>query len=29
LNRIRVRAAATMLANSDLPLSAVAADLGF
>jgi len=29
LNRIRVRAAAAMLANSDLPLSAVAADLGF
>jgi AraC family transcriptional regulator len=29
LNRIRVRAAAEMLANSDLPLSAVAVDLGF
>ena len=29
LNRIRVRAAAAMLANSDLPLSAVAVDLGF
>lgn len=29
LNRIRVRAAAGMLANSDLPLSAVAVDLGF
>jgi len=29
LNRIRVRAAAGMLANSDLPLSAVALDLGF
>ncbi|MGC2742771.1 MAG: helix-turn-helix domain-containing protein, partial [Candidatus Angelobacter sp.] len=29
LNRIRVRAAAGMLANSDLPLSAVAADSGF
>jgi AraC family transcriptional regulator len=29
LNRIRVHAAAAMLANSDLPLSAVAADLGF
>ena len=29
LNHIRVRAAAAMLANSDLPLSAVAVDLGF
>ena len=29
LNRIRVRAAAAMLANSDLPLTAVAVDLGF
>src|SRR5512140_3735747 len=29
LNRIRVRAAAGMLANSGLPLSAVALDLGF
>ena len=29
LNRIRVRSAAGMLANSGLPLSAVAADLGF
>lgn len=29
LNRIRVRAAAAMLANSGLPLSAVALDLGF
>lgn len=29
LNRIRVRAAAGMLANSDLPLSALALDLGF
>jgi AraC family transcriptional regulator len=29
LNRIRVRAAAGLLANSDLPLSAVALDLGF
>lgn len=29
LNRTRVRAAAAMLANSDLPLSAVAVDLGF
>jgi AraC family transcriptional regulator len=29
LNRIRVRAAAGMLANSDLSLSAVAVDLGF
>jgi AraC family transcriptional regulator len=29
LNRIRVRTAAGMLANSDLPLSAVAVDLGF
>jgi YesN/AraC family two-component response regulator len=29
LNRIRVRAAAGMLANSDLPLSAVALELGF
>jgi len=29
LNRTRVRAAAAMLANSDLPLSAVAIDLGF
>jgi AraC-like DNA-binding protein len=29
LTRIRVRAAAAMLANSDLPLSAIAIDLGF
>jgi AraC family transcriptional regulator len=29
LNRIRVRAAAGLLANSDLPLSALAVDLGF
>ncbi|MGB8129205.1 MAG: AraC family transcriptional regulator [Candidatus Angelobacter sp.] len=29
LNRIRVRAAAGMLANSELPLSALAIDLGF
>ncbi|MGZ4876701.1 MAG: helix-turn-helix transcriptional regulator [Candidatus Angelobacter sp.] len=29
LNRIRVRAAAELLANSDLPLSTVALDLGF
>ena len=29
LNRIRVRAAAGMLANSELPLSALAVDLGF
>src|SRR5438270_12896994 len=29
LNRIRVRAAAAILANSDLPLSAIAVDLGF